>query len=80
MGDNRRKQMIITINPRLSAIFSYCYPFLCDRRCNMEGSDLLQVYTSGEESLVLSVLGSRTDFAQPVMPGEYPTKSYKYWF
>jgi len=41
------------------------------RVCNAEGSDLLQVYSSTEESLVLGVLAGRTLFAQPVMPGYY---------
>jgi hypothetical protein len=47
------------------------------RFCNAQGSDLLQVSSSTDEDLVLGVLGSRQDFAQPVMPGYYHTGLYQ---
>ena len=43
----------------------------CLRRCHMTGSDLLQVYNSVEETLILSVLSSRKNFSLPVMPGYF---------
>jgi len=35
------------------------------------GSDLFQVMNQDEEDFVLTILASRKDYAQPVMPGIY---------
>jgi hypothetical protein len=47
------------------------------RLCSLQGSDLLQVYNSGMEGLVLNVLGSKTTYSQPIMPGIYHLGLYQ---
>ena len=43
----------------------------------MQGSDLMQVASAAEETLILSTLGSKIAYAQPIMPGIYHLGLYQ---